>query len=955
MVRLPSPSAATIPRPPLLTHTPTPGQWASYRLFAHSLPYTPQSPLDPRVVALTGKYRLEEGLLNVLNRAGLGGDKTYAFLNAVAQMRIDEERGFKALPGAFLALTASGLGATEACDYLITIVNQARYGAVAVFESLPRVLPTLARLGLSPADARSRLASFVHKLGFSIHTVHMYSYLDTIFSERLTTLLTSSGLTNAEAHDYVMGIVEKTGLSADRTLLAFPNVYTTLIDSGLSPAGARAYLMAIADKTRSGAKYVFDELSFTLAMLTSYSPGPADARTTLMVIANKVRDGTYLLLHNLSHCLTQLTALGLTNAQALSHLMTIVDKAGPGTAPVTSHFFVPGILSGDSATAVDRTVFLSHYMRVLKACTGYNIGEVMAAFRALTREIAQAPVAVILSYVELAATVMERHPRIGFNVLEGMVDAIKQDILPKDAAPDQAAILHVVDRSHGFVPVIYYKYQRHGDLAFAELYAHARGVIHEKMSLQDVQNIVREYGGNYAYLLAVIRYASPISGATYVEISKQIDLLIKTMTAGDLRDHIPAVWQKQVKSFAIESGEYRLKQGATLDPQGYIKTLMQHLQAEPRTLASSKRVQELQRELDMHLIAYIQAGSEGKAAAMQGVQQALYALASSREPIRVQLGMVDDLDYTTLTLLEQLFTDKDNIPVLLQTEVNRITALAHRDKPIVNIPGLARQLMQLWTQDASAEDRRVRISSTLLGYRVADLQALARHPAMAPEVQEMVNDLAHQTSAVRPEQIAPNLVDAILNDALAVIRGERDKFHYVKTAQSTVGIRPVKGPAFGLYGLTSGVCTAEDMVAWKNPDYKLFAITREDRDQAVGYVQAFEVRERGKRYLTLPGINPSTEFLGTVQASALYPKLMAQIASFAKEADYDAVLIPTAPLVHSNRTSISKAILRAGYPIHTFEKPVQWNSVRGHDFSEAYIAWVRGPAHRAGHPGPHPH
>ena len=68
-----------------------------------------------------------------------------------------------------------------------------------------------------------------------------------------------------------------------------------------------------------------------------------------------------------------------------------------------------------------------------------------------------------------------------------------------------------------------------------------------------------------------------------------------------------------------------------------------------------------------------------------------------------------------------------------------------------------------------------------------------------------------------------------------------------------VGLKPVKGPAFGLHGLTSGVCIAADLPLWKDPNFKLLAITLEDetsptaKQQVVGHVHVYEIEKRWEK------------------------------------------------------------------------------------------------------------
>src|SRR5690606_17402909 len=98
---------------------------------------------------------------------------------------------------------------------------------------------------------------------------------------------------------------------------------------------------------------------------------------------------------------------------------------------------------------------------------------------------------------------------------------------------------------------------------------------------------------------------------------------------------------------------------------------------------------------------------------------------------------------------------------------------------------------------------------------------------------------------------------------------EKKKYGHRASHEIQVGLRAVKGPTFGIHGLSSGVCTAEDLRLWKNPKFTLLAITDEYHSQVVGYLHVVQTTIAGKKYLTLPGINPSAEFIGKVDGEKL--------------------------------------------------------------------------------------
>src|SRR5262249_48551539 len=90
----------------------------------------------------------------------------------------------------------------------------------------------------------------------------------------------------------------------------------------------------------------------------------------------------------------------------------------------------------------------------------------------------------------------------------------------------------------------------------------------------------------------------------------------------------------------------------------------------------------------------------------------------------------------------------------------------------------------------------------------------------------------------------------------------------------------------------------------------------------VGGTHAFIVEEDGKKYLALPGINPSAQFLGTIDADQYLDATLAEAWAIADRLHLAGVWIPAKPEIHSNRPQIKDAIAKkfAGRPIRVISR-----------------------------------
>jgi len=204
-------------------------------------------------------------------------------------------------------------------------------------------------------------------------------------------------------------------------------------------------------------------------------------------------------------------------------------------------------------------------------------------------------------------------------------------------------------------------------------------------------------------------------------------------------------------------------------------------------------------------------------------------------------------------------------------------------------------------------------------------------PAAAAELSRLIG--LEQEKYLSPEK----LVEEILHGPLQAIRREKAKYLFIATGDSIkLGLRAVKGMPYGVWGLSAGVCIGTDQELWADPNFKLISMIDERTNNVVGFVHVYETTVDGKKAWTLPGIEPTTEFIGTVKASELYDKTIAAVVELAEAAGAQAVYIPTSPTIHSNRSDIGRVIAAKKYPKRTIPE-VKWSRSPAYPFSEVFI------------------
>jgi hypothetical protein len=113
-------------------------------------------------------------------------------------------------------------------------------------------------------------------------------------------------------------------------------------------------------------------------------------------------------------------------------------------------------------------------------------------------------------------------------------------------------------------------------------------------------------------------------------------------------------------------------------------------------------------------------------------------------------------------------------------------------------------------------------------------------------------------------------------------------------------------------GLTAGVCVASDLELWNSPGFMHLALWLDGI--CMGSAHLLVLTEGDKRYLALPGINPSFALLDRVEAAVVLRKILERAIDLAREAGLAGVWVPTAPGIHSNRRSIHEALVELNLP-----------------------------------------
>lgn len=116
-----------------------------------------------------------------------------------------------------------------------------------------------------------------------------------------------------------------------------------------------------------------------------------------------------------------------------------------------------------------------------------------------------------------------------------------------------------------------------------------------------------------------------------------------------------------------------------------------------------------------------------------------------------------------------------------------------------------------------------------------------------------------------------------------------------------------KRKAHAAIGFCEGVCTAVDVALWNRPEF-LQCVFWGEEGIAQGGMHLLIVEEGGKRYLTLPGINPSMRLLARVDASMILDAVVDYSWRLARRLGCEGVWVPASPAILSNRRAMHEEL-----------------------------------------------
>jgi len=828
---------------------------------------------------------------------------------------------YEALPQALEGLNKIDGSLQQKYQFLLTLAGQAGVGVPTGYKALPQAIEALKKMGGRTEQHLKFLTILAEKAGYAFGD----SYANLPLA--IEALRKIDG--TAEQHlKFLTTLAKNAGRVAGYAYEALPQALEALNKIDGRTEQHLKFLTTFAERAGEGVGVGYKALPQVLAALNKIDGRTEQPLELLNTLAEKTGEASGYAYKALPLVLKVLESTDWSFRKKFRWLTSLAEKAGKESFAAAELLHRLQEISPSNTEKSLKDLF-----RLLDNLSAYNRKRVLetleAADELLTRR-ADLEESNFPQHFSLYVTLFERWPRLGLNLLEGVMAATEKGIFPRELGGHREKILHFIEKTHGFFPSIYQVYLKEGDAIFPKLKKYARAILEDRLSLKDIQQLIKQH--DELFVLALIQVVAPMSGASFVKRSVQLGFLKKVLKAGDLRGHIPSEWRQQAYPFQIGKGAWVVKEGAKLKPEGELKDLFKQFNPSEEMV----QLEQIAKAVDV----FYQLGQRSEDLAT--VQRLLFQYERQKNPLVENFERLKGEGYASLRILEQVLKDTDGIAATLKKVFDDLPAKYKTRKignrPIVNLQSLVDQIIVIWSQKKSKE-RGIEILGSILA-PLDPLEITTKlfiHPELPVELREIIQ----QQSFSRPEIRLKQFIGTFLKKPIKQVETELAKYQYSQTGEVKLELRAVKGVAFGLWGWLAGVCTATDLSVWSNPNFKLLAIFDTAQSKAVGFIQGIETRVGGKKVLTLPGINPTVELLGTVRAKELYPPLMEKIVTMAKQAGYEGVYIPTDAIIHSNRSEFQKAIQKAGYKIKHIPE-VNWSSSPSFPFTSVYVVWEKG-------------
>jgi len=563
-----------------------------------------------------------------------------------------------------------------------------------------------------------------------------------------------------------------------------------------------------------------------------------------------------------------------------------------------------------------------------------------------------------LLYIDLAEQVASKKPRLCYQILNNILQGISNNLITLDTlVNNKEKMFQFIDLTNSFSPTLFDVYAKGGVDSLNAVLLFAKKILDDNIGHDEVADLISEYESQgmkgIEILLAAIQVAIPSSGASFVNNNQLKGLLSEYIDQGDKRSDVP-YWLRN-RDFSdgtvINLTDNRLKDGEKFDPEHEVEYLYTAMKAKMEIAPENEK--ELIKEKDkkdfkVELSKYFANMTEEN---KEHVLNAFLRYSSHYDQLGEKIDRIKISEYTGISLLEELFIDKDNLSVLFKDVLNEMgpdvlpNVGYDEHQPAIG-KGLIKSLGGVWAQDktkSSDEDKGKYIENLLKPYSAAKIRDQILPQINDEKLKTVIENIANEKIDAR-KMLPKEIVEDVFNKPLRIIQHEKSKFEAIADAgKVNLEFRVVKGIPYGLWGMNAGVCIARDVELWNNPNFMLMAMIDKETNTVAGFAHLFVEHINGKTVLTVPGINPSTEFLSTVKEREVFPLIDKALRKIAEEGGYDALYFPTSRGIISNRSGIASQIQKQ-YSGNVVKLPqeIQWNTLPSpYPFDEVYKVWKR--------------
>jgi len=588
-------------------------------------------------------------------------------------------------------------------------------------------------------------------------------------------------------------------------------------------------------------------------------------------------------------------------------------------------------------------LFFDLFVQIHLATNRFNQRRVFTMAEATIRQVKKSERLYQLLYLYLL--VVQKHSRLAVPLIDGLLDAEVESKLPAAFSKilrDQ--IFEFIEKLNFFHPELFNEYLRMGDEVVDLLKKATHPILSDQVSPQELGALKKVIPDIYSekLLADIVQIKIPFSGVSFFDKKFQSNYFSNILEVGDLRNHIPHYWKEKQLTSRISNAGYFLKEGYLATPQEHLGQIIKALSPE------DKKTNDQIDTLVENYLSSIQIEKDllkRNALQHEFVLQFIKNLNSGYE-LNDLLRANAEPNYEILKKLQEFFTEEHGIKQALKKYFNKVKN-ARPDLFLRNIENsgmqlrdtaqLIRKINQLIKKVSDAGLREGILSNILKKYHYQDVMTLQNHYRLDMEAARLIRKVLRNWK--QSELNINEMTNQLLKYPRDLIIKELQKYEIVYGQNEfEVSFQVVKGVPFGMWGFNAGVCIASDLKLWQKPEFKLLAIIDHQTQALGGFVHIYETEIDGQRIMTVPGIEPSIEFLSTVNAEILYDEIEKALIYFAKIGGYSEVLIPQTPHIFSNRNDFIKIGQKRNYPVRVLSEMIFWDSK--YPFNGVYVLKV---------------